>query len=103
MTLSGKRHHRRQAEDYNEAPVIYTEATLPHNLRVETGSGKIGAVGKMEKIQVHRQHEGERKILFTSSKRKARPLMRKDLQRDAASGDQKSDVERVLQDLSLGC
>ena len=70
------------------------EATLPRNHRVSTGSGKIGAVGKVGIIQALHQKDGKgRKKFSKSSERKTRTLMLIYLERDAASEDRKRDVE----------
>ena len=70
------------------------EATLPRSHKVSTGSGKIGAVGKVGIIQALHQKNGKgRKKFSKSSDRKTRAHTLTYLERDAASKDRKRDVE----------
>ena len=78
-------------------------ALLPHNHRVPIGSGKIGAVGKVEIGQAIHQKYGKARNNFLSAQ-KGRPIhSRLRTWTEPAAGDPKLDIERVLHDLSGRC
>ena len=51
------------------------EGVLPHNHRIPTGSGKIGAVGKVVILQaLHHKDGEERQTIFVLSLKTGRPV-----------------------------
>ena len=79
------------------------ETVLPRNHKIPTGSGKIGAIGKVVKKQAHYQRDGKRKkcLLFKSSERKTPSTHANGLETATRPREiRKRNVERVLQDLS---
>ena len=63
------------------------EALLPHSHRRPTGSGQIGAVGKVKIFEARHQKDGKgRNMVSKSSERETGTLTLTYLERDAASG-----------------
>ena len=88
-----------KAEDQHREHVLRHGPNISNNHRVPIGSGKSGAAGKVGTIQALK----EDRCFYMSSDRKSRTRTLTCLERDAASGDRKRDVQRVVRDLSGRC